>query len=121
VNISSRLNFSNVERVSICLLFIYFNAVAPISTNFGTMVENLPAMHYLATGCLPRICLCGKVFNEPLPSSGSIRHYTFMCLVYALWYLPWIALRYRTQCEITLKEVQPFVVFYISKDSVDSL
>jgi hypothetical protein len=29
---------------------------------------------YLATGCLPRICLPGKVFIAPLPSNGSIRH-----------------------------------------------
>jgi hypothetical protein len=29
---------------------------------------------YPATGCLPRICLRGNVFIEPLPSSGSISH-----------------------------------------------
>jgi hypothetical protein len=29
---------------------------------------------YLATGCLPRICLRGKMFIEPLPSSRSLRH-----------------------------------------------
>jgi hypothetical protein len=29
---------------------------------------------YLGTGCLPRICLRGRVFIEPLPSSGSVRH-----------------------------------------------
>jgi hypothetical protein len=27
-----------------------------------------------SNGCLPRICLRGNVFIEPLPSSGSIRH-----------------------------------------------
>jgi hypothetical protein len=26
-------------------------------------------------GCLPRICLCGDAFNEPLPSSGSMSQY----------------------------------------------
>jgi hypothetical protein len=31
-------------------------------------------MHYLATGCLPIICLRGKIFNEPLPSNKSIGH-----------------------------------------------
>jgi hypothetical protein len=30
--------------------------------------------YYLAKGCLPRICLRGKVFILPLPSNGSIRH-----------------------------------------------
>jgi hypothetical protein len=29
---------------------------------------------YLPTVCLPRICLRGKVFIEPLPSSGYARH-----------------------------------------------
>jgi hypothetical protein len=29
---------------------------------------------FLTTGCLPRICLRGKVFIEPLPSSVSVRH-----------------------------------------------
>jgi hypothetical protein len=33
--------------------------------------------HYLAVGCLPRICLRGNVFIEPLPSTGSIRHNMF--------------------------------------------
>jgi hypothetical protein len=30
--------------------------------------------HYLATGCLLRMCLRGKVFIESLPSNGSLRH-----------------------------------------------
>jgi hypothetical protein len=36
---------------------------------------------YLAMGCLPRICLRGNAFIEPLPSSGSIRHNMYMCPV----------------------------------------
>jgi hypothetical protein len=35
--------------------------------------------HYLATGCLPRICLRRKVFVELLPRNGSIRHNTLKC------------------------------------------
>jgi hypothetical protein len=30
--------------------------------------------HYLAMGCVPRICLRRKVFIEPLPSNGYMRH-----------------------------------------------
>jgi hypothetical protein len=30
--------------------------------------------HYPATSCLPRICLRGNVFIEPLPNCGSTRH-----------------------------------------------
>jgi hypothetical protein len=32
-----------------------------------------------SNGCLPRICLRGNIFIEPLPSSGSIRH--SICLI----------------------------------------
>jgi hypothetical protein len=38
---------------------------------------------YLATGCLPRICLRGKVFIEPLPSSGYIRHIYKNCVPFS--------------------------------------
>jgi hypothetical protein len=36
-------------------------------------VYSLEHVH-LATGCLPRICLSGKMFIDPLPSNGSISH-----------------------------------------------
>jgi hypothetical protein len=38
---------------------------------------------YLATGCLPRICLRGNVFTEPLPSNGSTCH-NIVRIVHAL-------------------------------------
>jgi hypothetical protein len=34
-----------------------------------------------ATGSLPRICLRGNVFMEPLPSNGSIRHIIIIIII----------------------------------------
>jgi hypothetical protein len=43
----------------------------------GARVTHSSTVAYCCTHYLPRICLPGKVFIEPLPSSGSIRHNIF--------------------------------------------
>jgi hypothetical protein len=64
--------------------FVGFEPTIPASERAKTVhalnrSATVTGSHYLATGFLPRIGLCGKVFIEPLPGNGSIRH-SIYCL-----------------------------------------
>jgi hypothetical protein len=46
----------------------------PLPSNGCPLVLRIVVGITLAMGCLSRICLCGNVFIEPLPSNGFVHH-----------------------------------------------
>jgi hypothetical protein len=72
----------DIEKI---ILYCYIYSALHSSGSYPILAYVFVAAYccrlYLTTGCLPRICPGGDVLIEPLPSSGSIRHITILCII----------------------------------------
>jgi hypothetical protein len=72
--LANNLSADHIENIFLCSRIV---RVACLLVRYVAM-NVLYCLVFLyaitSNGCLPRICLRGNVFIEPLPSTGSIRH-----------------------------------------------
>jgi hypothetical protein len=60
-------------------LLLGMRIYSSIAEHWMSVIVVYYCTHYPAMGCLPRKCLRGNMFIEPLPSSETIRHNTVAC------------------------------------------